>query len=465
MKRLPVIVILFSVVFKWCNSYGQQATVLVTSDQPMVFLNKSTNQFYVIDDSLKLNVYDSQLNKWLSKPIHFAGECAFNSFKRNYIPVTTSTGLITFISYGVGEVYQLHNDTIKRVDRSFKHKNQFGGTFFSFEDRIYCFGGYGLFTFKNILTHYSFKHREWFVDDLLFEQKKPSPRAGAFCQQVGNVVYLMGGSSNNSVDNIEYSDVWKYDLVKPGWEKLGNVPKEVISPSKMAYLWALPYLETPFAKFGQDYVRVDIHNNTLSFYKPIRIKNTIYLLTDKKENDVCIVSTGEHGQRVIQVQPLEELIGSPISVIKLYRKNSNSYYMSSWWVLVLPSLVLLIVGFFVLWRVKKKTKRAIINEQNGIYYLGQNRMDAVLNHLAYTVLMAFIESPDHSLEIADINRLLEYDEPTPDTVKKRRENSLKNIKEKLAALTSIAQDEIFLEERHPKDRRIKIVKLNPNLLD
>lgn len=465
MTRLHFIIVFISVVFTWVKSYGQQHTFLVTSDQPILFLNKSTNQFCVIDDSLKMNVFDGKLKKWKTQPIHFAGECSFDSFKRNYIPVTTPSGLITFISYGVGEVYQLLNDTIKRIDRSFKHMNQFGGTFFSFEDRIYCFGGYGLFTFKNILTHYSFKHREWFVDDLLYDQKKPSPRAGAFCQQVGNVVYMIGGSSNNSVDNIQYTDVWKYNLVKPGWEKLGNVPKEVISPSKMACLWALPYLETPFVKFGQDYVRIDIHNNTLSFYKPIRIKNSIYLLTDKKENDACIVSTGEPGQRLIQVIPINQLVGSPISVIKLYRKNSSSYYMSSWWVFVLPSFLLIAVGSFIIWRVKKKTKRAIINEQNGIYYLGQNRMDAVLNHLAYTVLMAFIESPDHSLEIADINRLLEYDEPTPDTVKKRRENCLKNIKEKLAAITTISQDEIFLEERHPKDRRIKIVKLNPNLLD
>ena len=78
--------------------------------------------------------------------------------------------------------------------------------------------------------------------------------------------------------------------------------------------------------------------------------------------------------------------------------------------------------------------------------------------------MHFLLAEENTLEIADINRILEYDNATIDAVKKRREQSIKNIREKLALYSNIQAENVFISSQHPHDRRIKRLKLNPILL-
>jgi hypothetical protein len=78
--------------------------------------------------------------------------------------------------------------------------------------------------------------------------------------------------------------------------------------------------------------------------------------------------------------------------------------------------------------------------------------------------MQFLLAEENTLEIADINRILEYDNATIDAVKKRREQSIKNIREKLALYGNLPAESVFLSSQHPQDRRIKRLKLNPILL-
>jgi DNA-binding transcriptional MerR regulator len=73
------------------------------------------------------------------------------------------------------------------------------------------------------------------------------------------------------------------------------------------------------------------------------------------------------------------------------------------------------------------------------------------------LLLAYQET---GLEISHINDLVNQDQPSVDTLKKRRETLLKELRYKLAAKFNIPQEEIFIEQRMVSDKRMKLLFLN-----
>jgi hypothetical protein len=54
-----------------------------------------------------------------------------------------------------GVIYQFDGVNFKRIDESFEFNTQYQSFPFLYNGAIYNFGGYGLFTFKNILTYFN----------------------------------------------------------------------------------------------------------------------------------------------------------------------------------------------------------------------------------------------------------------------------------------------------------------------
>ena len=71
----------------------------------------------------------------------------------------------------------------------------------------------------------------------------------------------------------------------------------------------------------------------------------------------------------------------------------------------------------------------------------------------------------NGLEISSINDLVGHDQPSIDTLKKRRELLLKDLRIKLAAKFNISQEDVFIERRMETDKRMKLLFLNESILD
>ena len=140
-----------------------QSERLTVSKTAQCFLNKSNNQFLVFDDSIYYYSIPANGKKWTKHQFTFLStDLDFEQFKDIFRPISLNNGRILFIYKGIGVVYELKNDTIQRIDHSFKHENQFGHSLFTYKNEIYAFGGYGLFTFKNILTYFNLTNKEWY---------------------------------------------------------------------------------------------------------------------------------------------------------------------------------------------------------------------------------------------------------------------------------------------------------------
>ena len=53
------------------------------------------------------------------------------------------------------------DNSITRIDRSFAHRNQYSGYFFSYGKDLYLLGGYGFWETKSLLTKFNFSSGEW----------------------------------------------------------------------------------------------------------------------------------------------------------------------------------------------------------------------------------------------------------------------------------------------------------------
>ena len=68
------------------------------------------------------------------------------------------------------------------------------------------------------------------------------------------------------------------------------------------------------------------------------------------------------------------------------------------------------------------------------------------------------------LEISFINDLVNHDQPSMDTLKKRRELLIKDLRYKLAAKFNLTQEEVFIERRMETDKRMKLLFLNEQIV-
>lgn len=126
-------------------------TVSVLSSQTIPYTDdicffqdaKTGKPITIVNDSL---VYKGELkNPSVLKHSEYPGNIKdytyhFNINKQTYL-----------VHVGSGPVLEYRNDSIVRIDNSFLHKNQYDASPFIYKEQICLFGGYGMFTDKNII--------------------------------------------------------------------------------------------------------------------------------------------------------------------------------------------------------------------------------------------------------------------------------------------------------------------------
>ena len=187
-------------------------------DDNFVFFKSIDNKIHVLNRSTD---YVFEKGKWIknklkSKPskrdslilFHKKG---FNNANFKVINTEDNTYLVLD---GGGPVLQLKNDSIIRIDNSVEQKNQFGAANFVYKNKMYMYGGYGMWSFKNYTTYYDFSSNQW----ELFRtqsQKQPHSRWKPIFNLVGNKLYVLGGRSSlpeNHMTDFILKDMFVIDM-------------------------------------------------------------------------------------------------------------------------------------------------------------------------------------------------------------------------------------------------------------
>lgn len=455
--------LLFSLIFPFVFRGHSQTQIIEKVNSTRIFLNKKENSFLLFDDSTFYYKYKIANKRWTKHPVTFKGDCDFNEFKREFLPIASEKGDIYFVYRGCGEVYQLIDDTIRRIDRSFRHENQFGGNIFMYKDKICFFGGYGLFTTKNFISTFNMKLKEWMVNDIPLKFETPASRAGAYSQKIGNNFYVLSGHWGNSIETKVFSDVWCYSIEKNRWQRLGKLNPNGINPEHLGW-FDTEQAASKLLRIANCIYYVDFDKNKVTTFSSFDYHVIHHPLFDATEKYICLIVQKSQFNKNAVVYERKELLAKPVKTVDLFLIDASNKTSFSWlyWLSILPvSILLLVIAWYR--RINKKAT-ATISKNKGNYYLNGHLLSEEFSVIDAEVLLHFLMAEENTLEIADINRILEYDNATIDAVKKRREQSIKNIREKLALYSNIPAENVFISSQHPQDRRIKRLKLNPILL-
>lgn len=95
--------------------------------------------------------------------------------------------------------------------------------------------------------------------------------------------------------------------------------------------------------------------------------------------------------------------------------------------------------------------------------IGEQLSQAEWSDRELAILEIFWAADSTGIEVSELNVLFNYGDPNFDTLKKRRELKLKDLRKKLAQLMGISESEVFVEQRLNSDRRVKKMALHPDI--
>ncbi len=122
-------------------------------------------------------------------------------------------------------VWELTNDSIKRIDNSFDHRMTYKSDVFVKNDTIFKFGGYGFWSARNFLTYFSDITKEWEYYLINKHSYLPPGLSHFNSTLVGDFYFVSRGTTidlHNGTEYIVNNNVWRFDFNNKNWTDLGT---------------------------------------------------------------------------------------------------------------------------------------------------------------------------------------------------------------------------------------------------
>jgi hypothetical protein len=433
------------------------AQELFFKQKPLLFFEEKSKQIIVIEnDSLiiKINEKVKIPLKYVDYPKNLRDYIPFTIKKRNY-----------FVHSGCGVVLEFRNDSIVRIDKSLMHNNQFGAGTFVYKDEIYFFGGYGLFTTKNILTKFDFKLNEWVLVDISNENNSPY-LTDAYSIKLNDNFYVFGGyKSVNSqiIDNEEY--VYCLDLKNYSWKKtktnffIENKNVELNEKNRFYYK------DKIIINKLNELVSIDFNNNKITRYKnslPYPIEHYSLVVNDEL---FAILDSNNHikpGYYILKSFPIKDILKNPISEEPFYYEE-QPYYLYG----IAVIFILLLLWFlyrkreFISYYFNPTIPFQYWQETELLYFKGKK-----VKHLSeddIKILNKMALHPNQFISLNEFNEMftIDYENENYSAIVKRREKKLETFLQMIANVSSYDFQDLLHERKNEVDKRIKEVLFLP----
>ena len=405
---------------------------------PVICFDYKTNQIVAIEDSLYRIEINLATKKSVKKPLHLDSQVTFQDFKSNFIPLSSEGSPIYYVDRGCGWVLELREDSIVRVDRSFHHQNQFGGAFFMHQGKPYIFGGYGLFTYKKFITKYEVELKQWYL-----ESEGGNLKNGAlniFNCNASRLSILLARKTGVKFSN----ELWTYTFKSKRWKYLGQVegfdslinkPKVEMNNNMIICLDYLYEFDLEKLRLNQYYLNPT--NSVIRIVKfPMSYGLLKHVLSREREESILSVIDKDVFTKKYRVSSTE---------IKLLKKDESA--VTKYWVFLFVVLVVCVM-LWLAFRLKRK--------RNGKVKISPSVAE---------LLQLWLSKPDYLLELHELNDLVNYDNPSMDTLKKRRENLIRLFVVEISSMYQLPEHQIYEPLPHPLDKRMKQLKLSSKLIE
>lgn len=447
MKHLTLILILLLLLTT--NTSIAQISV---SPEAQLTYNTHSDQFFLLDDSTCYYTQKPGTHRWVKHAYVYAGEETFKVMRARTHVLAMSKDRYYFVHEGCGSVYELYHDTLNRIDESFPHRNQYGAPMFAWNNSVFMFGGYGFFQVKDVFTRYVPQAKEWFEVHTK-GSTMPSARSGPLFLVEGKQFYMLGGLNRKQLSDEVLRDCWKYDCSKKRWEKLGEMHELLQNDFKLMNLEV--NLPNGIVKMSNRLLELNIRNNTWSAYENPLVLNMTKIATSKNNKYLMyVLSNSNNDEYNVYVKDFESLkefkvgefpIYQKVSLLKLFPKED---YL---WISLILNFFLFTLLFYIR-RMHKLTFLQRAQKKLRISDFTKSEWD----------VMCMIQE-NGEMELSALNEYFNEEGLSYETLKKRRETFIKNIRIKIALITRKPIEEILQETKHSVDKRMKIIHWNEDI--
>jgi hypothetical protein len=324
MKHLKYIVLILISL----NSYSQEFKSPILNGS---FLFTHKGQSYIISgDSIYNNSNGLQ---WIAKKHNLIiNDFAFISNGNKGYMMHNSGGII----------YEFDGMNFKRIDESFEFNTQYQSFPFLYNGSIYNFGGYGLFTFKNILTYFNESKKETeLIPTTTSISKSPYGRKKMFGQVIGDDLFIGSGygyeneKENGNKKAIVLDDYWKFNLTTKEWDLLG-VGKTFSEDDYYTIIYDFNGKNILITK--DRICTIDINKNIIEFYdnanidlvksSSVNVSRAFITYNKSKDGFYMILKKPDLGNKLLFIST-DEFLGKPTRSETLYSVEDNSilYYL------------------------------------------------------------------------------------------------------------------------------------------
>lgn len=356
-----------------------------------------------------------------------------------------------------GIVYSFDGVNFNRLDHSFDFKSQFRSYTFFHDDQIMDFGGYGLHSFKNIITYFNLAKKE----TELFDQnspliKTPIARDRMIAQYSNDNLYIGQGHGVLPTVDQPYqnagliSDYWKFSFINKTWTKLGEKEIKVTYPYDVLY----DFNKTTLLISDKAVLEFDIKNNLLITYPEanfgiIKSLNKINTLSSiaynaKKDGFYLIIDKPMEVVEVLFVKR-NEFLGKKKLYSKIYVENSYLFQ-----IIVVTIVLLLLIGAIFYFALRKKSVVQLIK-------LKENEIKIALKQEDYKVLFTLVDSYPKYFDYSSLLDLFPEHLGYESKKKKIRQSII--LIEEFLIRTYKLKGPIFVFRKNIEDKREKQIRI------
>ncbi len=203
---------------------------------------------------------------------------------------------------GGGLFLEINGENLIRMDNSFPFMNKFFGDFINIKNKIYHFGGYGLFRTNNTLLLFdegnSNQWNEVTIKNNIPEEIKDGI-ASFSSLLIDTEYYLIGGSSSKNNNQYFNQSILKFDFVNYEWVSLGNINLDIFNNPNI-----IP-AEKCFYVFDQDFFyqikiskqkiikynyKKDFNFQSVGYKFPYNKENRSFISIDKKGKEFGVIN-------------------------------------------------------------------------------------------------------------------------------------------------------------------------------
>ena len=385
---------------------------------------------------------------------------------------------------GGGLVLSLEDDKLNRVDNSFPFMNKFFGDFIIYNNKIFHFGGYGLFRTNNTMLLFDEGNsNQW--DEVTYKNNLPSEIKSGLASfsslLIDSNYYILGGNSSFNNERFYNKSILKFDFEEYSWVNLGEINLDLsenplIIPSENCFyifdrnfFYQVQLLKGKMLKF--DYKR-DFKAENLGSNIPYSKSDQSFISINKKGEEFGVISMNNYDNKYIHTfrphngrvntsilnkYKLDQIIDvDSVKEIPLYKveQSRNQFFIPLLIVLIILIINLLYKG--VKNDIKKTDQKLFILEEDELFFLG-NKINIDNNALEILKMLQeneVISSNDVVAKLVDNGLSYDY-------ASKVKNKIIESLNEKFKFITKSEMPFISIS-KSPQDKRIQILSLIKN---